>query len=88
MFVHDKANHQFILHFEGGEAFVDYHLSDGTYYLTHAEVPASVRGKGIGKQLVEKTFDYIDQHQLKAKAICSYIRLIRQRNTKWHNIIR
>lgn len=86
-FIHDSENYQFILFFEGEKAFVNYHLSDGKYYLTHAEVPISMRGKGIGKQLVEKTFQYVEDHQLKAKAICSYIRLIRQRDTKWHDII-
>lgn len=54
-------------------ATVRYSLEDDIYYLVHSEVPYQLRGQGIGKELVEKTFQYIKENDLKAKPICSYI---------------
>ena len=39
-------------------AKIEYEEKGNCYYLTHSEVPEHLRGKGIGKELVEKTFDY------------------------------
>jgi len=53
----------------------------------HSEVPQSLRGQGIGKQLAEATFDYLVQHNIKAKATCNYISMIAIRNSKWQSYI-
>jgi predicted GNAT family acetyltransferase len=45
-------------------------------------VPKHLRGKGIGKEMVEKTFDYLHQNKIKAIAVCSYIKAIAVRSNK------
>lgn len=47
----------------------DYVLRDGKMYLTHSEVPGELRGQGIGKRMLENTFEYIQEHNIKAVAI-------------------
>lgn len=86
--IHDKVNSRFILPLENSdEAFIDYTLSEGVMHLVHSQVPIQLRGQGVGKELVEKTFEHIHIHGEKAKAICSYIRMIAQRSEKWREII-
>lgn len=88
IFSHNKESQQFILQIDKeNSAVIEYTLRDNIFYLTHSEVPSNMRGKGIGKILVEKTFDYIEQQNSKAKAICSYIKMVAMRSQKWSKII-
>lgn len=84
---HDKENKQFKLEINGEIAKVDYELCDNKMYLTHTEVPYNLRGKGIGKILVEKTFIQLTQESYKIIAICTYIKAIASRSEKWKTII-
>lgn len=86
-FEHEPERNQFVLHLEKGKAYVSYTKTDDTLFLVHSQVPFELRGKGIGKQLVDRTFEYIQEHQIKAVAVCTYIKLIRDRSSKWRNII-
>ncbi|MBO6605796.1 MAG: N-acetyltransferase [Psychroserpens sp.] len=85
--VHDKTNKRFILDINGELGKVDYSISNGKMYLNHSEVPYNLRGKGIGKVLVEKTFEQLTNEGYKAIAICSYIKMIARRSDKWSKII-
>ena len=84
---HDKENKRFILDINGEMAKVEYNLKNGKLYLVHSEVPYDLRGKGIGKVLVEKTFEKLNEEGYKAVAICSYIKAVAQRSEKWNKII-
>ena len=68
-------------------AFIEYQLKNEVYYLTHSEVPTNLRGQGIGRKLVQKTFDYLKLNNLQAKAICTYIRKVVGRNPEWQTSI-
>ncbi|MBX9735225.1 MAG: N-acetyltransferase [Chitinophagaceae bacterium] len=72
---------------DGAISFIEYYQKGDCYILWHSQVPQSLRGQGIGKQLVEATFDYLLQHNIKAKATCKYIRMIAMRNSKWNSHI-
>jgi predicted GNAT family acetyltransferase/glutaredoxin len=85
--VHDKENQCFTLDINGALAKVAYVLKDGKMYLTHSEVPFNLRGHGIGKVLVEKTFEKLTAEHYTAVAICSYIKAVRNRNKHWNGII-
>ncbi|WP_290682533.1 GNAT family N-acetyltransferase [Kordia sp.] len=56
-------------------------------YLVHSEVPYNLRGQGIGKVLVEKTFEKLTDEGYKAIAICSYVKAVAKRSEKWKTII-
>lgn len=86
-FVHDEANQQFRLRVEGKTAWVDYSIRDGQYFLVHSEVPAALRGQGAGRLLVERTFEYLEEKQLPAVAVCSYIKAVARRSPKWREVI-
>lgn len=85
---HNKAMNQFIIQLENDQkAFVEYEIINDKYFLTYSEVPVELRGQGIGKELVEKTFEMIEKEGKHAKAICGYIKVIARRSEKWKNII-
>ncbi len=66
----------------------DYFLKDEKRYLTHSEVPFNLRGQGIGKVLVEKTFEQLTAEQKSAVAICAYIKAVKNRDEHWNGIIK
>ncbi|WP_417443236.1 N-acetyltransferase [Joostella sp.] len=84
---HDKQNNQYILDINGAQAKVEYQLKNGKMYLNHSEVPVQLRGRGIGKELVEKTFEKLTEEGYKAVAVCTYVRAVASRSDKWKNII-
>ncbi len=85
--IHDREEMQFRLALEEGFAVVNYVERDGKMRLIHSEVPFEMRGKGIGKELVEKTFDHILEHGEKAVAVCSYIKAVARSSDKWKDSI-
>ncbi len=85
---HDTENKQFILELENDQiATVSYTLEGRTMHLVYSEVPPVFRGQGVGKELVEKTFEKLTNEGFEAIAVCSYIRAIAMRSPKWSEII-
>lgn len=84
---HDTDNQQFILFVDGHKAFVDYSIEDGQYHLLHSEVPSALRGQGVGKILVEKTFKAIADEGRTAVARCSYVRHVAKNSKQWSNVV-
>ena len=85
--VHDKENMRFTLDINGELAKVDYSINNDKMYLNHSEVPYNLRGQGIGKVLVEKTFEQLTKEGYKAVAVCTYIKAVARRSDKWSKII-
>ncbi|MDG1331355.1 MAG: N-acetyltransferase [Crocinitomicaceae bacterium] len=86
--IHDKENHEYVLNLPDGlKASVSYSLYDNHMRLTYSEVPRELRGQGIGKELVEKTFEKLTEEGYEAEAVCGYIRRIAIRSEKWGEII-
>ncbi|GGF71945.1 GNAT family N-acetyltransferase [Wenyingzhuangia marina] len=84
---HQKEKNRFVLNVDGDIAIVEYNIKNEIMYLTYSEVPSNLRGQGIGKILVEKTFEQLTKEGYKAVAICSYVKLIAERSNKWKDII-
>lgn len=85
--VQDSENQRFTLDINGELAKIDYELKNGKMYLVHSEVPYNLRGQGIGKVLVEKTFEKLTEENYTAVAVCSYIKAIKKRSEFWNGII-
>lgn len=84
---HDSQNNQFTMGINGEKAFVAYYLENGKMYLNHSEVPRNLRGQGIGKVLVQKTFEKLTEEGFSAIAVCSFIKAVASRSKKWNTII-
>jgi predicted GNAT family acetyltransferase len=79
-FYHLSDKSQFTLDWNGHTAWVDYEIMNNTWYLLHAEVPAALRGQGVGQVLVEKAYAYLNEHGIKSVPVCSYIQALVKRN--------
>ncbi|QDH78573.1 N-acetyltransferase [Echinicola soli] len=87
--IHDKTNKEFVLPLENGtKATVSYILDNASEMrLVHSEVPPALRGQGVGKELVLKTFEKLTEEGYRAKAVCRYVRHVARRDPKWSGII-
>jgi len=81
--IHDIHSRQFIMDINGENAHVEYTLEDGQMFLVHSEVPFNLRGQGIGKVLVEKSFEQLTKEGFQAVAVCSFIKAIAKRSEKY-----
>lgn len=84
---HDKEKQQFTMEVDGEIAKIDYKMRDGIMHLVYSEVPFNIRGQGIGKVLVEKTFEKLTDEGYKAIAVCGYIKSVASKSKKWNAII-
>jgi uncharacterized protein len=82
-FQHHPDKSQFTLDWNGHIAFVDYEVKADTWYLLHAEVPAALRGQGVGQVLVEKTYAYLRELGIQSVPVCTYIQALIKRNPEW-----
>lgn len=57
---------------DGQKCFVQYTIHPGALEFTHTFVPATLRGRGIAKQLYDAAAAYLKEHGLKAIPTCSY----------------
>lgn len=86
--IHNKEESRFELPLEqGAKAVIRYRKKGNHLDLLHSEVPSSMRGQGIGKQLVLKTFEAIEKEGYTATAYCSYIRAVAKRSDEWRDKI-
>jgi predicted GNAT family acetyltransferase len=54
-------------------AFVDYRRRGGVLILTHAEVPASLEGRGVGSRLVAGVLDLVRTRGEQVEPRCPFI---------------
>ena len=84
--INNEPIHNFELTVEGTRSFVDYKKRGDNVYLIHTEVPEEMEGKGIASDLVEKTFLYLEQHNLKMVPLCAYIMSYLKRHPEWNRL--
>ncbi len=69
------------LHTEGYIAFIDYILNnENIMFLTHTEVPKELGGKGIGKILVQKSLEFIEENSYKLAPLCPFVAAYLKKN--------
>jgi predicted GNAT family acetyltransferase len=70
---HNPALHRFELDIEGGMALAFYRLSDGVMIFTHTEVPAALRGRGIGSEMMRGMLQSVRAERLKVVPRCPFV---------------
>ena len=57
----------------GHTAFIDYRQRNGVLDLLHTEVPAALRGGGVGSELVRAALDWARDQKLKILPSCPFV---------------
>ncbi len=53
----------------------------------HTEVDESLRGKGIGEQLVEEAVKYARENNLLIKPVCPFVKTILEKDEKYEDVL-
>lgn len=85
--IDNKENNRYEFQIDGKIAEIDYIKSDGEIYFVHTEVPASLGGKGVGSQLVEKALEDVDRQELRLVPLCPFIAGYIKKHPEWKRIV-
>lgn len=83
---HPAAN-RFVMSFPGGEAFAAYRRLDDYLVVSHTEVPAAFRGRGIGERLVEGVFRLARERGQRLVPACSFVADWAHRHSDFHDVL-
>lgn len=83
----NKALERFELEVDGHIAFISYENQGGVLKLLHTESPQELAGRGVGSALVEKTLNYIKEHNLKLQPLCPFVHAYIKRNPEWQTYV-
>jgi len=85
--INNEAIHNFELFVEGCRAFIDYKQKDNKVYLIHTDVTPELKGKGVAEAIVEKTFRYLEERDLKLVPLCKYVGIYLKRHPEWNRLL-
>ena len=69
----NTARHRYELDTQAGPALAFYRLDNGVMTFTHTEVPATLRGRGIGSAMMRAVLDDVRAQGLKVIAACPFV---------------
>jgi predicted GNAT family acetyltransferase len=85
--INNEAIHNFELMVDGYRSFIDYKQKGNKVFLIHTEVAPELKGKGVAEAIVEKTFRYLEERQLKMVPLCVYVGIYLKRHPEWNRLI-
>jgi uncharacterized protein len=72
---------------EGEVAFIDYQRAGKLRVLTHAEVPAGLRGRGIAAELTAGALELVRAQGERVEARCPYVAQFIARNPQFQDLL-
>jgi predicted GNAT family acetyltransferase len=72
---------------EGGVAFADYRMAPGVVTVNYTEVPAALRGRGIGAKLSAAVLDHIRAQGLKVVPRCGFFAGFVRDHPEYHDLL-
>jgi uncharacterized protein len=78
---------RFELDLDAGVAVVTYRLLPGAITLVHTEVPAEVRGSGVGSDFVGRVLEQVRRRGLKMVPQCSFVRAFMAKNLQFNDLL-
>ena len=79
--------HRFEMDVAGGVALAAYRLADGVMTFTHTEVPAALRGRGIGSQMMHGVLQNVRAQGLKVVPRCPFVADFIDRNSQYADLL-
>lgn len=83
----NPARRRFELDVDGALAFIDYRREGRVVTLTHAEVPAALRGGGIGSALVRGTLLLAREQGERVVPLCPFVVAYLERHPEFRDLL-
>ena len=83
----NEHNRQYEFHIGGLVPKIEYIRAGEKIYLTHTEVPAELKGKGVGSSLVNQVLEDIQQKGLKLVPHCPFVISYLKRHPEWDSLV-
>ena len=81
------ARNRYEFDVDGGEALAFYRLADGVMTFTHTEVPAQLRGRGLGSQMMHAVLHDVRAQRLKVVPRCPFVSDYIRRNPEFADLL-
>jgi len=78
---------RFQLAVDGGMASADYEAAPGHITITYAEVPAELRGRGIGSTLVRGALELARAGGLKVASRCPFVSAYLRKHPEFNDLL-
>jgi predicted GNAT family acetyltransferase len=83
----NEEKKRFELEIDGHTAFIEYIVRGNMMMLIHTEVPHALEGKGIGNKIVQKTLNYIKEHNHTLAPLCPFVAKYITKHPEWKSIL-
>jgi predicted GNAT family acetyltransferase len=83
----DVQNQRFEMDFEGEVAFLDYRREGNVLHLIYPEVPAHLRGRGVGDRLVRAVLERARAEDERVVPHCPYVKLYLRRHPEYADLL-
>jgi predicted GNAT family acetyltransferase len=83
----NTARSRYEMKLDGGTAFIDYTVSGNVRTLTHAEVPAALRGGGVAGRLTGAALDLVRSQGIKVIPVCPYVVTFIERHPEYQDLL-
>ncbi|WP_186332539.1 GNAT family N-acetyltransferase [Macrococcoides canis] len=70
------------------DAEITFQPSGDAIVIDHTYTDPKLRGEGVAKQLVERAVDYARENNLKVVPLCSYARVVMERDPEMQSLIK
>jgi len=78
---------RFEIDVDGHIAFANYRNIDGVITITHTEVPAALRERGVGSRLMLEMLGQIRSRNLKVRPLCSFARFVVAQHPEFRDLL-
>ncbi|MBX3241593.1 MAG: N-acetyltransferase [Chitinophagaceae bacterium] len=85
--IKNEQESRFEIIVEGYRGFIDFKERNARFYLVHTEVASELEGRGVATALIEKTLEYIEQHNHTLIPLCPLIFAYIKRHPEWKRIV-
>ncbi|TDM16621.1 GNAT family N-acetyltransferase [Macrococcoides canis] len=84
-----QGNNKFYVGNEAApDAEITFQPSSDAIVIDHTYTDPKLRGQGVAKQLVERAVDYARENNLKVVPLCSYARVVMERDSEMQSLIK
>lgn len=83
----DEARGRFELDVDGHVAAIAFRRDGAHLAAVHTEVPAALRGKGVGDALARAVLDYARREQLSVQPYCPFVAAFIKRHAEYADLV-